>query len=948
MRAAGSYFDTFERLTIGKSSFFKRLFWLATFFLALLSPLLAVSAAELAEKPKPVALLIANSVYPSDMGDQLKHPAKDARKLADELKRRGFEFLDVGQDLTREQMLSALEKLYSSIKPGSPALIYYSGYGIQSAGRSYMIPTDANIWSDAEVRRDGLDIQSVLEQMSIRGAVLKIAILDASRKTPWERNFRGRSLGLAPIVGDKGSIVIYSAAPNDTVVDDQEGETSLFMRSLLKEIQTPGLTVEQAFHQTRNEVSQATKGDQVPWVSSQMISDIFINPQTATGQSGQPQASLQSPADPCAAVETHWKAAEGMGTRMAYADHLARFGDCQFATLAQSRIEMIDGAAAQAAAQKAEDQKAAEEIARKAEQQKAADLAAARREAAQKEAEEAARKAEEQKIAEEAARKDAERKAAELAAAQKAAELKTAEQKAAQLAVQKADEQRVTEEAKRKALEQKAADLKAELTAAEKLAEQRAAEQRAAELAAQKATEQRVAEEAGRKAAEQKAAELATALQAAEKKMAAQGAADELARQAAERKAKEERAQVSACSMRQPSRPPLMAMGGSHVGGPWLPISIKPDLDAAKPIRAIEFSPDGAKFATAGDDGAIRLWDASNFHLLATLRGDQDPVYGLSFWSDGSMLASAGATGMIRVWDVRNGSVVNAFRAGSDSRSLRQFGVAFAPDRMLQYAVSVGDEGRVWIWDLQRNALRKTRASALLKSSADPTVRSISFAPDPSGQFVTAGFDGAIRFYVGAGEPVTYAVYSGKALRVAYSPDGRRVVSAGVDRSLKNLTLWDAKTHAVIRNLEGHADYVVSAAWSADGTRIVSGGGGRDHAVRIWDADRGTQLQTLAGHREDVESVAFVPGREWVVSVSEDKTLKLWDIASGRELLSLVTFNDGEYLAYTPLGCYAGSSGAEEHFKVVSDGSARDVTSDIRKTFYISGGMGPLLAASTR
>jgi hypothetical protein len=92
-----------------------------------------------------------------------------------------------------------------------------------------MIPSNAQIWSDADVRRDGVDVQSVLDEMSTRGAVLKIAILDASRKTPWERRFRDRSIGLAPVVGNKGSIVIYSAAPY-TVVDDEDGENSLFMR----------------------------------------------------------------------------------------------------------------------------------------------------------------------------------------------------------------------------------------------------------------------------------------------------------------------------------------------------------------------------------------------------------------------------------------------------------------------------------------------------------------------------------------------------------------------------------------------------------------------------------------------------------------------------------------------------------------------------------------------
>src|SRR5581483_84873 len=138
--------------------------------------------------------------------------------------------------------------------------------------RSYLIPSNAQIWTEGDLKRDGFDVQSILDEMSLRGAALKLAILDASRKNPWEWRFHGRSMGLAPVVGNKGSIVMYSAAPN-TVVDDDEGENSLFLRTLLKGIQAPGLTVEEAFARTRNEVSQASKGEQVPWVSSWVIGD---------------------------------------------------------------------------------------------------------------------------------------------------------------------------------------------------------------------------------------------------------------------------------------------------------------------------------------------------------------------------------------------------------------------------------------------------------------------------------------------------------------------------------------------------------------------------------------------------------------------------------------------------------------------------------------------------
>jgi hypothetical protein len=121
---------------------------------------------------------------------------------------------------------------------------------------------------------------------------------------------------------------------------------------LLKGIQVPGLTVEGAFFRTRNEVSQASKGDQVPWMSSFVLGDVYISPPAQAAQTAQPPSPQQQPSrpDPCAAAESHWKSTEAMGTKIAYADHLARFPSCPFATLAQAKIDALEQQAAAAAA----------------------------------------------------------------------------------------------------------------------------------------------------------------------------------------------------------------------------------------------------------------------------------------------------------------------------------------------------------------------------------------------------------------------------------------------------------------------------------------------------------------------------------------------------------------------------------------------------------------------
>src|SRR6516164_8482939 len=92
------------------------------------------------------ALVIGNAKYP-DADAPLKEPVNDARDVADELKRDGFA-VEIGENLTGEAMRRAFDRLYGKIKPGSVALVFFSGFGVQSARQSYLIPVDAQIWTE--------------------------------------------------------------------------------------------------------------------------------------------------------------------------------------------------------------------------------------------------------------------------------------------------------------------------------------------------------------------------------------------------------------------------------------------------------------------------------------------------------------------------------------------------------------------------------------------------------------------------------------------------------------------------------------------------------------------------------------------------------------------------------------------------------------------------------
>jgi hypothetical protein len=262
---------------------------LALLVAAMLSvaPLVASVAAD--DRGDRFALVIGNAKYP-DAEAPLKEPINDARDVADELKRDGFN-VEVGENLTGEAMRRAFDKLYGRIKPGSVALIFFSGFGVQSGRQSYMIPVDAQIWTEPDVRRDGFSLETVLGEINGRGAGVKIALVDASRRNPFERRFRSFSAGLAPVIAPNGTLVMYSAALS-SVISDNGSDHSLFVQELLKEIRVPDLMAEETLNRTRVGVTRASRSEQVPWISSSLAEDFSFIP----GASAKPPGPVAGPA----------------------------------------------------------------------------------------------------------------------------------------------------------------------------------------------------------------------------------------------------------------------------------------------------------------------------------------------------------------------------------------------------------------------------------------------------------------------------------------------------------------------------------------------------------------------------------------------------------------------------------------------------------------------------
>jgi len=232
-----------------------------------------MSTGSIAVQPGRLALVVGNSGYP-DAGAPLVQPVNDARTLSTVLRNDGFD-VDLIEDARRDDLVRAVARLKDKVKSDTVVMFYFGGYGVQSAGESFMIPVDATIWKESDVRRDGISIEWVLSEMNERGARAKLVVVDASRRNPFERRFRNYSRGLAPINASDNSLIL-SSAPPDKVVDDSRGPNSLLVTELLDNMNSPAGTAERVFDRTRVSVSKATEGQQVPTVSSSLIEDVRL------------------------------------------------------------------------------------------------------------------------------------------------------------------------------------------------------------------------------------------------------------------------------------------------------------------------------------------------------------------------------------------------------------------------------------------------------------------------------------------------------------------------------------------------------------------------------------------------------------------------------------------------------------------------------------------------
>jgi WD40 repeat protein/tRNA A-37 threonylcarbamoyl transferase component Bud32 len=314
------------------------------------------------------------------------------------------------------------------------------------------------------------------------------------------------------------------------------------------------------------------------------------------------------------------------------------------------------------------------------------------------------------------------------------------------------------------------------------------------------------------------------------------------------------------------------------------------------------FSPDGREVAGGGPavagSGSAALWDVATGKKLLTIP-ERRPVFDVMFSPDGSRLYMAIPKVGVVAWGLRG----RPHRLFTLRPNGQLFTAALSRDgRKLAVSTVSGGDSELTIWSTQsRRPLRRI--------SAPSPLCAVAFAPD--GNTVGAGrcFSefGASIWNVSTGKPVrTVGQRFGAVDSIAFSPDGRRFATAGIDDKAR---IWDARSGRLLATALGHTGWIDSVAFSPDGRRLATGA--KDGTARVWNAATGRQLLVLVGHSKGVNGVAFSPDGQSLLTASDDGSARIWDVTPGgsRDALTLAPYAHDDLplvgaltLAYSPDG----------------------------------------------
>jgi hypothetical protein len=318
------------------------------FVITALSVAAFLVSANAAHADKRVAFVVGNGAYQNVA--PLPNPAIDAKSIAKLLRSVGFDVVE-GANLTRDKMTERLLEFGKKAEGADVALFFYAGHGIAVNGTNYLLPVDADLKSEMDVKLgSAINVDVTLEQ-TMADAKVKLVFLDACRDNPFAAKIRSakatRSLsvasGLAEMKSGEGTLIAFATGPGQTALDGEVGTNSPFTRALLANIATPGAEIQQAMTKVRAQVNEETNKNQLPWGHTNLIGSVYLNPAPVA-----PGAAIEAPntpavaAGPASEVELEfWRSIKDSNKPEELNAYLTNYPNGTFKSLALTRIASL-------------------------------------------------------------------------------------------------------------------------------------------------------------------------------------------------------------------------------------------------------------------------------------------------------------------------------------------------------------------------------------------------------------------------------------------------------------------------------------------------------------------------------------------------------------------------------------------------------------------------------
>jgi hypothetical protein len=316
-----------------------------------LSLICMLLAAQAAKADKRVAFVVGNGAYRNVA--QLPNPPIDAKAMASVLRNVGFDVVE-GTDLARDAMTERLLEFGKKAQGADIAVFFYAGHGIAIGGTNYLLPIDADIKSEMDVKLGAaINIDLTLDQ-TMSDAKVKLVFLDACRDNPFAAKIKSNSAtrsvsvqtGLAEMKSGEGTLIAFATGPGQTALDGQEGTNSPFTRALIAHITEPGVEIQQAMTEVRAQVNDETNKGQLPWGHTNLIGSVYLNPVAAPAAN-----AAAAPSGPAAVATSSgtsdvelefWRSVKESNKPEELNAYLTTYPNGQFKSLALARIAALE------------------------------------------------------------------------------------------------------------------------------------------------------------------------------------------------------------------------------------------------------------------------------------------------------------------------------------------------------------------------------------------------------------------------------------------------------------------------------------------------------------------------------------------------------------------------------------------------------------------------------